>query len=210
MRAHTAAHLPVARASRLVPARFGVWLFLVSEAMFFAALISAYLVLRAGSGNFGGPGRALGLVQGGCATLALVTSSVFAWRALLVARNGAKHRAVSTWLLGTLAFGAAFVMLQGLEYRALFAGGLSPRSSLYWSCFFLLTSLHALHVLGGLVWLAVVRHGVVGHGVVGHSVVGHSVDATDRGTSALRIELAVLYWQLVDLVWLALFALLYL
>jgi heme/copper-type cytochrome/quinol oxidase subunit 3 len=192
MSAPTAAHPSVARASRLVPARFGVWLFLVSEAMFFAALISAYLVLRAGSPNFGGPGAALGLVQGGCATLALVTSSACAWRALVLARDGAGQGRVSTWILGTLAFGAAFLMIQGLEYRALFARGLSPRSSLYWSCFFVLTALHALHVLGGLAWLAGARRGI------------------DGGTRALRIELAVLYWQLVDVVWLALFALLYL
>jgi heme/copper-type cytochrome/quinol oxidase subunit 3 len=170
-------------------------LFLVSEALFFAALISAFLVLRAGSPNFGGPGGALGLVQGGCATLALVTSSACAWRALVLARDGAKPRGAAAWILGALVLGMAFLLIQGFEYRALFASGLSPRSSLYWSCFFVLTALHALHVLGGLAWLALVRR---------------NVDAVDSPTHALRIELAVLYWQLVDVVWLALFALLYL
>lgn len=180
---NAAVHAPIAGESRLSPARFGVWLFLVGEAMFFAALISAYLVLRSGSSTFGAPGDALSLPSGALATLTLVASSACAWRALV----GARHRSsASTWLVLALALGAIFLAIQGFEYRALIERGLSPRTNLYWSCFFVLTSLHALHVLAGLVWLAAVRK-----------------------SDALRIELAVLYWQLVDLVWLALFALLY-
>lgn len=188
MSADAAVHVPIAGASRLSPARFGVWLFLVGEAMFFAALISAYLVLRSGSSTFGAPGDALSVPFGALATLALLASSACAWRAFLHAKRSSSARATSNWILITIALGAAFLAIQGIEYRALIERGLSPRTNLYWSCFFVLTALHALHVIAGVAWLAVVRR---------------------NAASALHVELAVLYWQLVDFVWLALFALLY-
>jgi heme/copper-type cytochrome/quinol oxidase subunit 3 len=189
MSAHAGVHAPGAGESRLVPARFGVWLFLVGEAMFFAALIAAYVVLRAGSPNFGSPSDALSLTAGAAATLLLVASSAAAWRGLLAAKN--HSRSASSWILLTLVLGTAFLAIQGFEYRTLIVHGFSPRTSLYWSSFFVLTGLHALHVLGGLVWLALARRN------------------PDAPSSSLRIELGVLYWQLVDFVWLALFALLY-
>jgi heme/copper-type cytochrome/quinol oxidase subunit 3 len=198
MSTSAAVRVPLERVPRIEPARFGVWLFLVSEAMFFAALIAAFVVLRSGSGTFGGPGGALGVGTGSLATLALLLSSGCAWRARVVVRSeessasAAKRLSAPGWLLAAIALGALFLLLQGLEYRALFAHGLSPRSNLYWSCFFVLTSVHALHVMGGLVWLFVARA------------------SASRGAGSLRVELAVLYWQLVDLVWLVLFALLYL
>jgi heme/copper-type cytochrome/quinol oxidase subunit 3 len=191
MSASVAVHAPIAGARQLSPARFGIWLFLVSEAMFFAALIAAYVVLRAGSSTFGSPGEALGAISGAGATLVLVASSACAWRALICAKRDPSARSAATWILVTFALGSTFLAIQGLEYRALIERGLSPRSNLYWSCFFVLTSLHGLHVLAGLIWLALVRRN------------------PDPASRALRIELAVLYWQLVDFVWIALFALLY-
>lgn len=191
MSASVAVHAPIAGARYLSPARFGVWLFLVGEAMFFAALISAYLVLRSGSSTFGTPGEALSTITGACATLILVTSSACAWRAYVVLKRTPSARSASTWILLTLALGTSFLAIQGLEYRALIERGLSPRTNLYWSCFFVLTSLHALHVLAGLIWLALARR-----------------DSANPSRT-LHIELAVLYWQLVDFVWIALFALLY-
>jgi heme/copper-type cytochrome/quinol oxidase subunit 3 len=144
---------PLPRA-RIEPARFGVWLFLVSEAMFFAALIAAFL-------------------------------------AVVARRQGREARITSSWVRRTLLFGALFLAMQVAEYRTLLQHDLSPRTSLYWSCFFVLTSVHALHVLGGLAWLGAVWPG------------------TRRGAAGLGVELAGLYWHLVDLVWLCLFALLY-
>jgi heme/copper-type cytochrome/quinol oxidase subunit 3 len=191
MSAGAAVHAPIERASRLSPARFGVWLFLVGEAMFFAALISAYLVLRSGSSTFGGPADTLSSLSGALATCVLVASSACAWRALVAARNNPTSRFASNWLLLAILFGTAFLAIQACEYGSLIRRGITPRTNLYWSSFFVLTATHALHVIAGLAWLAVVR------GNTAHT------------TRALRIELAVLYWQLVDLVWLALFALLY-
>jgi heme/copper-type cytochrome/quinol oxidase subunit 3 len=190
MSAGAAVHAPIERASRLSPARFGVWLFLVGEAMFFAALSSAYVVLRSGSSTFGGPTDALNLLSGTLATCVLVASSACAWRALVAARNTPTSRSVSTWLLLAILLGTTFLAIQGREYGVLIQRGLSPRTNLYWSSFFVLTAMHALHVIAGLAWLAVVRRN------------------TGHPSRALHIELAVLYWQLVDLVWLALFALL--
>jgi heme/copper-type cytochrome/quinol oxidase subunit 3 len=177
--------------ARIEPARFGVWLFLVTEAMFFAALIAAYLALRAGSPTFGSAGGALDVRLGGVATLMLVCASLCVSRAVVARRAGREARIVSSWTRRTLLFGALFLALQAAEYGTLLRHGLSPRTSLYWSCFFVLTSVHALHVLGGLAWLAVVWNG------------------TRRRARGRSVELAALYWHLVDLVWLALFGLLY-
>jgi heme/copper-type cytochrome/quinol oxidase subunit 3 len=188
--ATTAPASPSASA-RIEPARFGVWLFLVTEAMFFAALIAAYLALRAGSTTFGGPGEALDRRLGGVAMLMLVCASLCVSRAAVAQRNGREARITSSWIRRTLLFGALFLAMQVVEYRTLHQHDLSPRSSLYWSCFFVLTSVHALHVAGGLAWTAVVWSRI------------------RRGARGPAVELAALYWHLVDLVWLALFGLLY-
>lgn len=190
MSAAGAASAPELRSAgpRLEPARVGVWLFLVTEAMFFAALIAAFLALRTGSTTFGAAGEALDKRLGAVATLMLVCASLCVSRSAVATRNGREARITTSWIRRTLLFGTLFLAMQVLEYRTLVEHGLSPRTSLYWSCFFLLTSVHAVHVAGGLAWLGILWR------------------SARRGAG---IELAALYWHLVDLVWLTLFGLLY-
>ena len=163
-------------------ARLGVWLFLGSEVLLFAGLIGSYLFLRTGVRDFPAPGAALDKLFVGFNTLLLVASSFTATRAHKSA-DGARAR----WLVATLVLGGAFLALQLREYAGLAGHGILPRTNLYWSCFFVLTGVHGLHVFGGLVAL----------GWTGL-----------RGR--LSFELATLYWHFVDAVWILLFALLYL
>jgi cytochrome o ubiquinol oxidase subunit 3 len=176
---------------RLAPARLGVWLFLVSEAMFFAGLIAAYLVLREGSSAFGEPEGRLSLPLMSTATLMLVASSYCLSRATVSLRRGRNARVVAHWMLVTLTFGVVFLALQALEWRACIHAGVAPRTSLYWSSFFVLTGAHALHVAGGIAWLAWAWIGA------------------NSGLHGARVELVEIYWHFVGLVWIVLFALLY-
>jgi heme/copper-type cytochrome/quinol oxidase subunit 3 len=176
----------------LAPARLGVWLFLVTEAMFFAGLISAYLVLREGSSSFGGPQGHLSLPFMTLATLLLVLSSLCASRATVALRRERGPRVVASWTRRAVFFGALFLGFQAVEWRACLRAGVAPSTNLYWSSFFVLTGVHALHVLGGIAWLA------------------WAWNSARAGLHRARLELAEIYWHFVGLVWIVLFALLYL
>jgi heme/copper-type cytochrome/quinol oxidase subunit 3 len=94
-------------------------------------------------------------------------------------------------LAGLLA--TAFLALQAWEWRALLAADFTPRGSLSGASFYVLTGAHGLHVLGGAVWL-----------------LASAVALRRPGARALHAELAALYQHFVDLVWIVLFAVLYL
>lgn len=191
--------------TRLEPARLGVWLFLVSEAMFFTGLLAAFVVLRTGSSSFGGPGGATSTALGGAATALLATSSVCLFRATSgPARprgDRVGHRGAATWVLVAWLMGVAFLALQALEWRHLIASGVSTRTNLYWSSFFVLTGAHGLHVAGGVAWMAVAWKRVRATS----PAIPAEHEASRRG-----LELCATYWHFVDAVWLVLFVLLYL
>jgi heme/copper-type cytochrome/quinol oxidase subunit 3 len=187
----TASAVQPAERARLAPARLGVWLFLVSEAMFFAGLIAAFLVLREGSSAFGGPAGRLSLPLMTSATLMLILSSLCVSRATVAWRNRREARIVASWTRRAILFGTLFLALQAVEWRECLRSGIAPRTSLYWSSFFVLTGAHALHVAGGLVWLS------------------WAWNSARAGVGRLRLELAEIYWHFVGLVWIVLFALLY-
>ncbi|MBL8859100.1 MAG: heme-copper oxidase subunit III [Planctomycetes bacterium] len=178
--------------SRLDPARLGVWLLLVTEAMFFAGLIAAYLVLREGSSNFGAPAGHLSLRLAAVATLMLACCSLCISRADVALTRKRGPRIVASWVLRTVLFGGLFLCLLAVEWRECFKAGVTPRTNLYWSSFFVLTGVHGLHVFGGVLWAA------------------WAWASARRGLNPVRTQLAALYWHFVDVVWLVLFTLLYL
>jgi heme/copper-type cytochrome/quinol oxidase subunit 3 len=150
MRASAELHEPAHESGPPVESgRFAVWLFLGSEVLLFAGLIGSYLFLRTGVRDFPAPGAALDRLFVACNTLLLVASSFTATRAVKSGTDGRRAR----WLLLTLLLGGAFLALQLREYLGLAASGILPRTNLYWSCFFVLTGVHGLHVFGGLVAL---------------------------------------------------------
>lgn len=187
--------------ARLEPARLGVWLFLVSEAMFFTGLLAAFVVLRAGSSSFGGPQGATNTALGGAATALLATSSVCLFRATSGHARPRGDRRAATWVLVAGSLGVAFLALQALEWRHLLASGVSTRTNLYWSSFFVLTGAHGLHVAGGVAWMAVAWKRA--------RATSQAIPAEREG-SRRGLELCATYWHFVDAVWLVLFVLLYL
>jgi cytochrome c oxidase subunit 3 len=152
--------------------RLGMMLLVGTETLLFSSFIGAYLVLRMSAGLWppmGTPLLTLGLSS--INTVLLIASSVVAqfrrWR-------------MAFWM-GTL-----FVGLQGVEFFRLYTQGLTLQSGTYGALFYSLISCHALHVLGGLVILALAQ--------------------TKAGEWAGHAQL---YWHFVTAVWIVLFSILY-
>lgn len=176
--------------------KLGMWIFLASEIMLFGAFISAYIVLRMGSPNFGVPpeeimGRSLATFN----TFVLITSSVTMVLALAaIQRDNIKQFA--GFMILTSLLGLAFLGIKGFEYHHKIQEGLTISSGLFGSFYFTLTGLHGLHMVGGLIFnLYVLIQGLRG------KFNSHHFE---------RVEYAGLYWHFVDLVWVILFPVFYL
>jgi len=135
----------------------GLALFIATEVMFFAGLVSAFLVLRAGaSAAWPPPGQPrLPVAVTGLNTLALLASGLAMHRALIVGRRRGGREAIG-WLAPSAALGGAFLLVQGVEWVRLVGFGLTMTSSVYGGTFYTLIGAHAVHVFVGLVALLVV------------------------------------------------------
>lgn len=177
--------------------KIAMWLFLGSEVMFFTGLIGAYIVLRFGqpAGNWPKPWETLNVPLTALNTFFLICSSVtLVWALQSIQVGNALKGKVG--LLATTLIGAAFVSIQVYEYIHLFAGGLTPDVNIFGSCFYVMTGFHGLHVLMGVVAMLVL------------TVMGFLNKFTPDHYAP--IENTGLYWHFVDLVWIILFAIVYL
>jgi heme/copper-type cytochrome/quinol oxidase subunit 3 len=191
----TARSPALARASGPVPSgTLAMLLFLATEAMFFAGLVSAFLVLRSEALLWPPPGQPrLPVGVTGVNTAVLLAS---AWT---MQRAGAALRGRGSpgrWLDVTALLGGLFLALQGGEWARLVGFGLTTTSSLYGAIFYTLVGAHALHVLAALVVL----------GVVAVRARRGRVTALAPGT----FEPCRLYWLFVVAVWPVLYVLVYL
>jgi heme/copper-type cytochrome/quinol oxidase subunit 3 len=196
----------------VAPAKFGMWLFLSSEIMFFTGLIGAYIVLKISApaltddsgvalrDSHGAVVTAFSLEQRhlkkGVAfvnTLVLICSSLTMVMALVGVqeRNTAKFR-MYLWL--TVACALFFLGVKVYEYWDKFAHGNAPWANNFFGIYFTLTGVHALHMVGGVVpFLIILLRSYMG------------IQPKEQ-----TIELFGLYWHFVDIVWIFLFPLLYL
>jgi len=128
---------------------------LAAETMFFAGLISAFFVLRLAAPVWPPPLQPrLPVLVTGLNTLVLLASSVAMVAALRAARR-VDTRALMERLAATAGLGALFLAVQGYEWARLIHYGLTVTSGAYGGTFYTLIGVHAAHVLGALVWLAV-------------------------------------------------------
>ncbi|MCU1453905.1 MAG: Cytochrome c oxidase subunit 3 [Acidimicrobiales bacterium] len=169
----------------------GVIVWLASELMFFAGLFAAWFTLRASNPTWPPPGVHLDVGRTAIATAILVASSGAMHGAVVAARRGDRS-AVVRWLGLTAFMGAVFLGNQALEYAQ---APFSISSHAYGSIFYLATGFHGLHVLGGLLFM----------GAVALVVSGRSRAPVHR-----TVEVCAYYWHFVDVVWVALFATIYL
>lgn len=128
----------------------GTLLFVIVEVMFFAALISAYLVIRSGAGlRWVPPGDVrLPVEATAINTLALLVSGVLM---ILATFWFSKKDAKARWaFLGSMALGTAFVVFQGQEWIKLIHLGMTMLSGVFGACFFLLIGMHGLHAISAI------------------------------------------------------------
>lgn len=169
-------------------------LFLVAEIMFFAGLVSAYIVLRSGTAVWrpqGLPPLARGLSVSNTVLLCLsAVSTRLSQRAVL--RND--FQGLRLYLGVTLLIGLTFLGVQGYEFHRLHE--MVPYSgNVFGSVFYTLSGLHGLHVAGGVVWLALVTV--------------QALRGLYSKSRCVGVSLFALYWYFVVIVWVFLFFALY-
>jgi heme/copper-type cytochrome/quinol oxidase subunit 3 len=198
--------------------KVAIWAFIGSECMLFASLISTYLIYKGRSRTGPFPhepwtnpltGQAnqgiLDIPVTSASTFVLLMSSLAMVLALAAVQN--KHLPKTTtgerilgssqlWLFMTALLGTTFLGFQAYEFTSFVREGLTIKTNLFGSTFFTLTGFHGAHVSAGVLWLLTLL-------------------AIDRRRSlgpsdALNVDLCALYWHFVDVVWIAIFTLVYL
>jgi cytochrome c oxidase subunit I len=174
--------------------KIGIWSFIGSECVFFASLISTFIVYK--SRSIGGPGpEILNIPLTSVSTFVLLMSSLLMVLALAAAQRGDRLWE-KIWLAGTVSFGLIFLGGQVYEFTSFYNEGMGLTSNLFSQSFFVLVGFHGAHVAIGVLWLSTLL-GAAMLGKLGKS-------------RALSIELAGLYWHFVDVVWIVIFTLVYL
>jgi len=173
-----------------------MWMFLVSEILFFTGLIGTGIALRVRSDTWAEPGDFLNVPLTAANTFLLICSSMTMVEALRAAELGANRR-MRIFLLATMAIGILFVSVQVVEYLQLLHEGFNPEHSNYASAFFVQTGFHGGHVSGGIVALAIINWKALR-------------GKYDDRKNTESIELMGLYWHFVDVVWIFLFTIVYL
>lgn len=190
-------------------AKLGMWLFLAQEILFFSGLFVAYGIVRLGYPEAFAAGSAqLNRFMGGANTIVLLFSSLTAALAVRSAQLGKKDE-VSRYLIVTILCAFGFMVIKYFEYKIKFEHGLLPGT--HWHPHVANAPDH-MHVFFGIYFMLTGLHGV--HVVIGIGVLGWILMRNNRGDFSKEywtpVDLAALYWHLVDLVWIYLFPLLYL
>lgn len=176
------------------PAKLGMVIFLATDAMGFGGLLLAYAVLRVRAAAWPDPAVRLDRTIAALLTFVLLASGGTMSAALTAARRD-RVGVARRWLAATLGLGATFVLGQAAEFRALSSErhvGLTTDHAA--SLGYVIGGFHGMHVVAGLVALA--------------SVALRRSSSTERWRGG--VEVAALYWQFVDLVWIVIFTALYL
>ena len=188
-------HSPYATNSK----KFGMWLFIISDALTFSALLFAYTYCRVSNPDWPTPFHFNpSIIFSSVMTFALLTSSLTMVMAVHAMNHG-NRTAAYRWILATMAAGATFVGLHLTEWMNLINNEhVTPAGNpwgvpLFGATFFGITGLHMTHVIIGIIYL----------GIICQAVMRGKFKAED-------VEVAGLYWHFVDLVWMFVFPLVYL
>lgn len=187
-------------------AKVGMWLFLITEVLLFGGMFMLYSVYRSKySLDFHEAAKGLHVILGATNTVILLTSSLTMALSIACVRSGKKKQSLVFQTL-TILMGCAFLVNKYFEWGAKIQHGLYPDSPellalpkgeiLFYGLYYVMTGLHGLHVLIGIVILAVL-------------LVFTAKDIVNE-QSFIKLENGGLYWHLVDLIWIYLFPLFYL
>jgi len=179
--------------------KFGMWLFIISDALTFSALLFAYTYSRVSNPDWPKPFEFTpAIIFSSVMTFALLTSSLTMVMAVH-SMNAGNRGATAKWILATMVAGGTFVALHLTEWMKLInQEHVTPFQNpwgvpLFGATFFAITGLHMTHVVIGIIYL----------GIICQAVVRGKFKAED-------VEVAGLYWHFVDLVWMFVFPLVYL
>jgi nitric oxide reductase NorE protein len=170
-----------------LPGELMMWVLIASELLVFGAALLACLGVRiADPVRFAADQALLDQTAGAINTIVLVTSGLCA---AFAARERERERRATArrWLLTAAGLGVLFLVVKGLEYGAKMEIGIGIESSPFFTFYYLITGFHALHVVAGIVILALVSW----------------------ADSLSNMEAAVAFWHMVDLVWVLLFPIIY-
>jgi heme/copper-type cytochrome/quinol oxidase subunit 3 len=174
--------------------KFGMWIFLASEVMFFTALIATFTTFKLR--NVISANGLLNVPLAAVNTFILLFSSFTVVLALDAIQDGKRNRFFA-FMGATVVLGAVFVGIQGVEWGSLMRAHISATSNLFGTTFFVTTGFHGAHVIIGIIWLVTIM-----------------ARARYRGEftpdNNLGYELFGLYWHFVDIVWIILFTVIYL
>ncbi|MCX5760882.1 MAG: cytochrome c oxidase subunit 3 [Gemmatimonadetes bacterium] len=194
--------------------KIAIWAFIGSECMLFASLISTYLVYKGRSLVGPLPHEAwtsptgqlfkpiLNMPVTTASTFVLLMSSLTMVLALAAVENKGKPGyegllgSSKTWLLATALLGATFLGFQAYEFTSFVHEGLTIRTNLFGTSFFTLTGFHGTHVAVGVLWLM--------------SLLFIDLKRGLGPKDAIIVDISALYWHFVDVVWIAIFTLVYL
>ncbi len=189
-------------------AKLGMWIFILSELMLFGGLFVAYTIYRILDPDmFYNAHRELNLTLGTLNTAILITSSVTIALAIHFMQLGRKSKTIIL-LFCTLGLAAVFLFIKYLEYSHKFELGQLPgkfytytgvagtNPHIFFSIYFLMTGLHALHIIGGMIVISL--------------MIRKTAKNAFSSVYYTPLELTGLYWHLVDIIWIFLFPLLYL
>lgn len=173
----------------------GFWTYLMTDCILFGSLFATYAVLR--NSTNGGPASyelfdvTFVLVE----TLILLTSSFICGLGVIAARAGLRKYVLLAFGI-TFVLGAAFVGMELYEFAHMAAQGHDWRHSAFLSAFFTLVGTHGLHIIVGLLWMAVLLFSVVRFGLTPGNI--------------KRLTLFSLFWHFLDVIWILIFTIVYL
>ena len=174
---------------------YGFWIFILSDMVMFSAFFASYAVLLGQTA--GGPSGALlfDLPNVAIETGFLLASS-FTCGLATIAADARNKLWFQIAMAVTCLFGLAFLTIEGREFASLVARGAGPTRSAFLSAFFTLVGCHGLHVSGGILWLLTMMAQVFAKGF--------------RADIQRRILCFALFWHALDIIWIAVFTVVYL
>jgi cytochrome o ubiquinol oxidase subunit 3 len=192
---HAPGHGEGGPAPKRIVVAYGFWVFLLSDIVMFSAFFAAYAVLRGGTAGGPTPAQLFDITHVQIETGCLLASSFLCGLASLAVDA---RRAGWFYLAMTATFvtGAAFVALEALEFSNMLMDGAGPQRSAFLSAFFTLVGCHGLHVTAGLLWLLTMMAQIFAKGF--------------RADILRRFMCFSLFWHALDIIWVALFTVVYL
>jgi cytochrome o ubiquinol oxidase subunit 3 len=175
---------------------FGFWIFLMSDAVLFALLFAIYGTSLDATVGAPGPAQEFKIGSAFIETLLLLTSSFTFGMASIALKRDKRAQRLVLWLVATLVLGVAFLAMEGHDFATMAADHATPNRSGFLSAFFVLVGMHGLHVTIGAIWTVVMLLQI--------AIIGR-----DEQVKVNLIRLS-LFWHFLDVIWIAIFSVVYL